>query len=105
MLTEAMQKELEEERKIQRLNTVLVNKMHELVEAGEVKEVPKGHDTEMKFDMECIPEELRNLFRERLPVLWGEISDDAPLEQKKYFYTHGFKVDGNNVRVRLMRNW
>lgn len=105
MLTEAMQKELEKERDIKRLNTVLVNKIHESIEAGEVEEVPIGRDTEMEFDMECIPEELRNLFKERLPVIWGEISDDAPLEERKYFYTYGFKICGNKVRVRLMRNW
>lgn len=105
MLAKEMQEELEKERDIQRLNTVLVNKMHELVEAGKVKEVPKGQDTEMEFGIECIPEELRNLFKERLPVLWGEISDDEPLEEKKYFYTHGFKLDGNKIKVRLMRNW
>lgn len=105
MLTEQMQKELEKGRKIQRLNNFLVNKMHELVETGKVKEVPKGHDTEMEFDMECIPKELRNLFIERFTILFGEISDDAPLEERKYFYVTGFNVVGNKVRVRLMRNW
>lgn len=105
MLTEEMQKELEKERDIKRLNTVLVNKIHESLEAGEVEEMPMGLDTEMEFDMECIPEELRDLFRERLPVLRGEISDDAPLEERKYFYTRGFEVYENKVRVRLIRNW
>ena len=42
MLTEAMQKELEEERNIQRLNNVLVNQIHHGIESGKVEKVPYG---------------------------------------------------------------
>lgn len=108
MLEEAMktiEEELNKERDITRLEAILVNIMDDLIKAGKVPEVPFGVSTKMEFDMECIPKELRNLFLERLPVLWGEISNDESLEEKKHFYTYGFNVSKNKVTVGVERNW
>lgn len=105
MLTEAMQKELEEERNIQRLNTVLVKQIHHGIESGEVEKVPYGDYAKLEFNINCIPEELRDLFRERLPVLrWGEISA-GDFSDKKYYYLKDIEIGDEKVKMVLIRNW
>lgn len=105
MLTEAMQKELEKERDIKRLDNVLVNQIHYGIESGKVEEVPYGDYAKLEFDMECIPEELRDLFRERLPVLcWGEISS-GDFSNKKYYYIKDIAITEEQVKMVLIRNW
>ena len=104
MLTEAMQKELEEERNIQRLNNVLVNQIHHGIESGKVEKVPYGHYAKLEFNISCIPELLRDLFRERLPILcWGEISS-GDFSDKKYYYIKDIEIGDEQVKMVLIRN-
>ncbi len=60
---------------------------------------------EMGFDIERIPEDLRDLFTELLPILWGKMSNGLQGEEKKKFYINGFLVEGSTVRVGLRKNW
>lgn len=99
-----IQEALEKERKIKELNSVLVNEFSKAIQTSNVVEI-KHRDVVINFSLHCIPEGLRDLFNERLNVLWGEISDDGPLEDKKYFYCRRIEVDGDNVTAKLIRNW
>ena len=98
-----IQKALEKERKIQNLNNLLVSRFNKAIQTGNTQK--DGENVIISFDIRCIPSELRYLFIERLSVLWGEISNDAPLEERKYFYCKEIKVDGNMVTAKLMQNW
>ena len=105
VLTE-MQKELNEEGKIHELNTDIVNQIATAIEAGAGKDVGIGRDVTVNFDISCIPEELRDLFHKRLAVMWGEISDDVPINKKRYYYIHGrMAVEDGKVTARVIRNW
>ena len=98
-----IQKALEKERKIQNLNNLLVNQFDKAIHTGNA--LTNGQDVIISFDIQCITSELRDLFFERLNILWGEISNDAPLEKRKYFYCRQIKVDGNTVTAKLIKNW
>ncbi len=103
MSNKIIQEALEKERKIKELNSVLVGEFDRAIKTGNVTE--SGQDVVINFKLDCIPESLRDLFNERLNVLWGEISNNEPIEKRKYFYSKWIKVDGDNVTAKLIRNW
>lgn len=103
MTNKIIQETLEKERKIKELNSVLVNEFDRAIQTGNVTE--SGQDVVINFNLDCIPESLRNLFNERLNVLWGEISNNEPIKKRKYFYCKWIKIDGDNVTAKLIRNW
>lgn len=103
MTDKIIQETLEKERKIKELNSVLVGEFDRAIKTGNVTE--SGQDVAINFNLDCIPESLRDIFNERLNVLWGEISNNEPIEKRKYFYCKWIKVDGDNVTAKLIRNW
>lgn len=98
-----IQEMLEKERKIQSLNNVLVSRFDKAIRTGNI--IRDGEHAIIKFDIQCIPYELKDLFKERINVLWGEISNDAPIEERKYFYCKGIQINGNTITAKLLRNW
>lgn len=94
---------MEKERKIQRLNNVLVSLLDKAIRTGNA--LKSGDYVTINFDIQCIPYELRSLLIERQNVLWGELSNDAPLEERKYFYCKYIKINGNIVTAKLLINW
>ena len=94
---------IEKERKIQKLNNVLVSRLDKAIRTGNA--LKNGDYVTINFDIQCIPYELRTLLIERQNVLWGELSNDAPINEKKYFYCQYIKVNGNIVTAKLLKNW
>ncbi len=81
MTDKIIQEELEKERKIKELNSVLVDEFDKAIKTGNVTKI--GQDVVINFSLDCIPESLRNLFKERINIFWGEISNNDPIEKKK----------------------
>jgi len=100
---EIIQEALEKERKIKKLNSVLVGEFEKAIKTNNA--IKDGQDVIVNFDIQCIPEDIRDLFYERQSALWGEISDEQPLEKRKYFYCKEIKTDGNKVTAKLIKNW
>lgn len=70
---------IEKERKIQKLNNVLVSRLDKAIRTGNA--LKNGDYVTINFDIQCIPYELRNLLIERQNVLCGELSNDAPINE------------------------
>lgn len=105
MTNRIIQETLEEEQKIKELNSVLVSEFSKGIKMSNIVEI-KQRDVVINFSLQCIPESLRDLFKERLNILSGkEISNDGPMEDRKYFYCRRIEVDGDNVTAKLIRNW
>lgn len=104
VIKEAIIKEAKEElEREKKLKSVLVEMMDEAVEHGAGRNVTMGDKIILTFSMEKIPEDLKELFYQELPTLWGEISDGV-----RYFYiTQKINVDddGKNMMITLCKNW
>lgn len=89
----------------QRLNEVLVGIIDNQRETGQYENIPKGEDVEFEVDIDSIPKELRGVLEERLPTLWGKMSNGLQGDEKKKFYVNGVLINGSKVRVGLRKNW
>ncbi|MCI9286511.1 MAG: hypothetical protein HFJ57_00720 [Clostridia bacterium] len=104
MTNRIIQETLEKEQKIKELNSVLVSEFGKAIKTSNIVEI-KQRNVVINFSLQRIPESLRDLFKERLNVLSGEISNDGPMEDRRYFYCRRIEVDGDNVTAKLIRNW
>ncbi len=102
-INQILQEVSEKERKIQKLNNILVSRFDKAIRTCNTHK--DGQDIVINFDIQCIPFEIRDLFLERLNVLRGEISNDAPIEERKYFYCKKIEINGNMVTAKLIKNW
>lgn len=98
--TDEMNTALDKERDIKRLESVLVNQFAVATEKGTVT-YEGNREWIISFDIGCIPEDLRTLLIEREPFIWGQMSDDAPIHERKTVYCLGLKIDGNKVTAGI----
>lgn len=101
---ETTQNLLEKERKKKELNSALVNAIDIAIKTKNFSQLNVS-DVMVEFSINHIPENLREFFKEQSRFLWGELSNNAPLEKKKYFYPKAIFLDGDIVTVKLIKNW
>lgn len=97
-----IQDALEKERKIKKLNAALVAEFDKARDSATETEMEPGIVI-IQFAFDNIPEELRQLFKERIDVLWGEIANSE--RPKKYYYCKWMKLNEDEVTAKLIRNW
>lgn len=105
-MIEIYQQILEKGRRIDQLDNVLVEKINQIVQANKKEVLEFGQEVTIEFDIYCIPEELRDLFKERKNIIAGKGKIfNHEVQEKKYFYYKNFRVGERMITIQLIKTW
>ena len=105
-MTEEIRIALEEENKKQKIKDILLDQISKAIKEGAGEDLKKGRHVYINFDITNIPEELRDVFKEKLPILWGEISDNISTPERRHFCVlRKIEIEGTEVKMVVLKNW
>ncbi len=107
-LVEIVEKKIrqkEEKQKLETIKSILIAEFEFQKAKHKNRELKSNDFIEIEMELAVIPEELRNLFLDKIPVLWGEFSGYIGKEKKFFYVQRSLQVKGNKIYATLLKNW